>query len=52
VLEVGSVGGYNVTEAPTPRPTTDREALGINNKIETYVLQDNATFSDMDRDDP
>jgi hypothetical protein len=41
-----------VTEAPTPRPTTDREALGINNKIETYVLQDNATFSDMDRDDP
>ena len=41
-----------VTLAPTPRPTTNREALGINNLIEEKVLQDNARFNSMDENDP
>jgi hypothetical protein len=41
-----------VSEAPTPRPTTYREALGINDIIEQKVICGNAKFSDMDKDDP
>ncbi|KAL7478333.1 hypothetical protein ACHAW6_004102 [Cyclotella cf. meneghiniana] len=41
-----------VTEVPTLPPTTDREALGLNNMIEEYVLQSNATFHGMAKDDP
>jgi hypothetical protein len=41
-----------VTEVPTLPPTTDREALGINNMIEENVLQRNATFHGMVKDDP
>ena len=41
-----------VTLAPTPRQTTDREALGINDLIQEKVLQNDATFDSMDEDDP
>eukprot|EP00804_Cyclotella_cryptica_P003742 CCRYP_008909-RA/>CCRYP_008909-RA protein AED:0.31 eAED:0.06 QI:0/1/0.6/1/1/1/5/0/1068 len=41
-----------ITEAPTLPPTTDREALGIDTKIEEDVLQRRATFHDMEKDDP
>ena len=41
-----------VTEAPTAPPTTDREALGINDLIEEKVLQRNARFRTMEKDDP
>ncbi|KAL7505227.1 hypothetical protein ACHAXN_002717 [Cyclotella atomus] len=50
--EVSPTKVVYVTEAPTPRPTTDREALHINDLIEKKVLKGNAKFSDMDKDDP
>ena len=43
---------FYVTLAPTPRPTTDREALGINDLIEEKVLHGNAKFNSMDENDP
>ncbi|KAL3790445.1 hypothetical protein ACHAWO_007135 [Cyclotella atomus] len=50
--EVSPTKVVYVTEAPTPRPTTDREALHINDLIEAKVLKGNAKFTDMDKYDP
>ncbi|KAL7478569.1 hypothetical protein ACHAW6_004325 [Cyclotella cf. meneghiniana] len=40
------------TAAPTLAPTTDREASGIKEQIETGVLQRGVTFQDLDKNDP
>ena len=48
----GSVDVFNQTYTPTLPPTNIRDISGIKEEIQVQVLQQNATFQNMTRNDP